>query len=59
MEPVVKRRKEEPRKHKQGVDDEGKEQPSIGQSPVSSSTINQAKVIQLTPCKIISLPMRL
>ena len=59
MEPVVKRRKVEPRKllhvHKQRVDDERKEQPLMGQSPVSSSTVNQAEPVQQSSCKRVQV----
>ena len=40
---------------KERVDDEGKEQPLTEQSPVSSSTPNQAKAVQLSPCKRVEV----
>ena len=53
MEPVLQPLEEKPVKER--VDDEGKEQPLTEQSPVSSSTPNQAKAVQLSPCKRVEL----
>ncbi len=42
---------------KEKVDDEGKERPLTGQSPVtcSISTTSQAEAVQLTPCKRVQV----
>ena len=53
VEPVLKPLEEKPVKER--VDDEGKEQPLTEQSPISSSTPNQAKAVQLSPCKRVKL----
>ena len=53
VEPALKSLKEKPVKER--VDDEGKEQPLMEQSPVSSSTLNQAKAVQLSPCKRVEV----
>ena len=53
VEPALKRLEEKPVKGR--VDDEGKEQPLTEQSPVSTSAPNQAKAVQLSPCKRVEL----
>ena len=53
VEPVLKPLEEKPVKER--VEDEGKEQTLTEQSPVSSSTPNQAKAVQLSPCKRVEV----
>ena len=53
VEPALKPLEEKPVKER--VDDEGKEQPSTGQSPGHSSTPYQAKAVQLSPCKRVQV----
>ena len=53
VEPVLKPLEEKPVKER--VEDEGKEQTLTEQSPVSSSTPNKAKAVQLSPCKKVEV----
>ena len=53
VEPALKPLEEKPMKKR--VDDDRKEQPLMGQSPVSSSTVNQAEPVQQSSCKRVQV----
>ena len=53
VEPALKPLEEKPVKER--VDDEGKEQPLTGQSPVSTSSTSQVKAVQMSPYKRVQV----